>query len=440
MTITVQNQDKTQDQLADQKRLRKVTIAGGLGLFVEFYDYGIYGFLAGTISTVFFPGKGSTAALLMTYGIFALTFFMRPLGGLFFGSLADKIGRRAVLVTTLTLMTGATTAIGLLPTYETIGLGAPALLLCMRLLQGLSAGGEVASAMSFVGEHAPNNRRGFMMSWTQFGSFSALLTGILFAVTLNSNLSTAAMQSWGWRVPFLIAAPFGLIGYYIRVKLQDTPNFTRLRETNTVAAHPIREALSTRKSLVRIALAVGLPTLNSSGYYILFAYMPVYLSRELHFNQTQGLTVTGCALVAILFSIPAAAALSDRVGRKPVLLVSALGLAALAYPGFQLMTLGSVPAAILGAVMMAVLFAGHTSIIHAVLVELFPTRVRNTAYSIGFNICTAVFGGAAPLVMTALISSTQDVAIPAYYVIGTALVTAACVLALRETSRKALQE
>lgn len=438
MTTTA---DNTSDGIAvtDRKQLRKVTIAGSMGVFVEFYDYGAYGFLAATIATVFFPQSGSAAALIMTWGIFALTFFVRPLGGIVIGSLADRLGRRAALVLSLTLMSGATTVIGLIPSYETIGIAAPILLLAMRLIQGFSAGGEVASAMAFVGENAPVRHRGFMMSWAQVGSFSALLLGTSIGVVLSRTLSSEALQSWGWRIPFLVAAPLGLIGYYIRRKLEDTPVFTEAKATDDVVDSPLKSTFKNRTTLRRVGLAIGLTLLNSSGYYILFSYMPSYLNKELGFTQLAGLGVTSISLIAIIVAIPLQAALSDRIGRKPVLLISSIGLAVLVLPCYALMTLGSVGSAIAGAVVMAILFAGHSGIIHAVLVELFPTRVRGTAYSLGYNVSTAIFGGAAPLVMTALIASTTNHAIPAYYVVLTAIGTTIAILMSKESSRHNLE-
>jgi MHS family proline/betaine transporter-like MFS transporter len=421
------------------KQLRKVVLAGSMGVFVEFYDYGAYGFLAATIAKVFFPDSGGSAAIMMTWGIFALTFFVRPLGGVVIGSFADRIGRRAALVLSLMLMSGATTVIGLLPSYASIGIAAPILLLTMRLIQGFSAGGEVASAMAYVGENAPVRRRGFMMSWAQVGSFTALLLGTSIGVMLSRTLSAADLQHWGWRIPFLVGAPLGLIGYYIRRRLEDSPVFTEARKADDVVASPLKATFTDQAMLRRVALAIGLTLLNSSGYYILFSYMPSYLNRELKFTQLAGLGVTSVALIAIIIAIPVQAALSDRFGRKPVLLISSIGLTLLALPCYALMTLGSIGAAIGGAVVMAVLFAGHTGIIHAVLVELFPTRVRGTAYSLGYNVSTAIFGGAAPLIMTAVIASTGNHAVPAYYVVLTAIGTTVAILISRESSRLRLE-
>ncbi len=428
----------TSSPATDTAQLRKVTIAGSMGVFVEFYDYGAYGFLAATIAKVFFPE--SDAAIIMTWGIFAVTFFVRPLGGIVIGSIADRIGRRAALVLSLALMSLATTVIGLLPGYATIGIAAPILLLAMRLIQGFSAGGEVASAFSYIGETAPIRHRGLMMSWAQVGSFSALLLGTSIGVALGRTLSAEDLQSWGWRIPFLIAAPLGLIGYYIRRRLEDTPVFVAARAERDVVDSPLRTTLRDRAMLRRVALAIGLTLLNSSGYYILFSYMPSYLTKELGFTQLAGLGVTSIALMAIIVAIPLQAALSDRIGRKPVLLISSIGLLLLALPCYALLGIGNVVAAVAGAVIMAIFFAGHAGIIHAVMVELFPTRVRGTAYSLGFNVSTAIFGGAAPLVLTAIIAGTGNSAVPAYYVVLTAAGTTIAVIVSRESSRENLRD
>lgn len=404
-------------------QLRKVVFGGSAGVFVEFFDYGIYGFLATTLALVFFPPEAPTAGLIMTWGIFALTFLVRPLGGMIIGAFADKAGRRAALVVSLTMMTVATGGIGLLPGYAQIGYAAPILLLCFRLIQGFSAGGEVASAYSFVAENAPMNKRGFLTSLPQFGSYTAMLLGTSIGVALANLLPPGALVEWAWRVPFLIAIPLGFIGYWIRRTLQDTMAFLKAQAEGQTTESPIAQTFTDSKTLRKVFHAIALALLNSSGYYILFNYMPSYLNRELKFSVGQGLSVTALAVLVMLVMIPTMGRLSDKVGRRKVLMGSAIACAVLAIPGYTLMAQGSFGLAVLGAMMLAASFAGHAGVINVALVELFPTKVRGTAYSVGYNISTAIFGGAGPLVMTSLIAATAVTAIPAYYVILTAIGT-----------------
>lgn len=427
------------DTPVDRATLNKVTAGGSAGMFLEFYDYAIYGFLAAYIAVVFFPGDDPTAALLATYGVFALTFFFRPLGGFLLGSLADRIGRRAVLVLSLTLMTAAVGVIGILPGYATIGIAAPILLLLMRLVQGFSAGGEVGAAMTFVGEYAPASSRAFRMVWVQVGSFSALLTGTLLAWGLRGTLGEVTMNDWGWRIPFLVAVPLGLIGYLIRQRLDDTPEFRKLQTTHESVEHPVKESVFVGEGLKSLIRALTIPLLNSSGYYVIFVYMPTYLVTSLDFSAQHSLALTSVALVVIIACMPFMARLSDRVGRRPVLLGSALAMAAIAYPAYWLMTLGSLASAIAGAAILAVVFSGHTGVVHAAMIELFPTRTRNTGYAIGYNVNTAIFGGGAPLLMTYLIAQTDSAAIPAFYAILTALGTAIAVKFTTESGGKSLK-
>jgi len=419
--------------------VRRATAAGAIGSFVEWYDYGIYGLLAGSVSVVFFPGDADSA-LLLTYAGFAVSFAIRPFGAAICGHLGDRMGRKRLLAVLILLISGATAAIGVLPTYAAIGWAAPALLILLRMLQGFSAGGEVAGAMSFVAEHAEDRRRGYTTSWLPVGSFVALLVGSLISRLLIDTVGQDAMNSWAWRVPFLIAVPLGAVGFYIRAKLEDTPRFQAIIESRNVAHNPLKEALTSREHLKAIGLAIALPALNGPGYYIVFVYMPTYLAQELKFTPSNALLVTAAGLLAISVTIPLMARLSDRFGRKPLLAGSSLAMAILGYPCFQLISHGSVAAATLGAVLLAVAFAGHAGVIQVALTELFPTRVRYSAYSIGFSITTALFGGAAPLLMTYLIDRTGDTSVPSYAVVLTALITLVTTLALTETSGKPLRD
>nr|WSZ99834.1 MFS transporter [Streptomyces sp. NBC_00857] len=424
----------------DSKTVRRVTLAGCIGVFVELYDNGIYGFLAGTLALVFFPGQSAQAAMLLTFLTFGIPFFVRPLGGIVCGYLGDRIGRQRMLVFVIMLISAATAAIGLLPGYASIGIAAPILLVLLRFAQGFSVGGEAAGAMTFLAEYAPEGRRGRLTSYAQIASFTALLVGTLTATTLNATLSQDAMVSWGWRIPFLLAIPMGLIGFYLRKRIKDTPRFEQMKAEKKLSSNPMREAFSTKEHRKAVLLAMLIPLLNGSGYYVLFSYMPTYLNKELHFSVVQGLIVTACSLVAINIAIPYAGRLSDRLGRKKVIAGSAMAMAVLGYPCYLLLTQGSLALAILGGILMAIVFAGHTGVIHILLVELFPTRIRYSAYGFGYNISAALFGGSAPFLMTWLIGLTGNTHIPAFYVVATALGTFFAVLRIRETAHTPLRD
>lgn len=427
---------------ADGKVVRRATIAGALGSFVEWYDYGIYGLLA-TYLAINVMGSADTGALFLTNVGFLVSFLARPFGSAICGYLGDKMGRKTLLSTLLLLISGATAAIGLLPSHAAIGIAAPILLILLRIIQGFSAGGEVAGAMSFVGEYAPNRTRNYAMSFIAVGSFAALLFGSLLGTALIVTLGDAAMESWAWRIPFLLAVPLGYVGFYIRSRMEDTPHFAALREHNHVERNPLRTAFTSKEHLKAIAITIFLPAVNGPGYYLLFAYMPTYLKTSLgegnNFSSAQALIVTAAGLVAIIIAIPLMARLSDRIGRKPVLAISAVAMALASYPMFTFIATGQMNLAIVGAAVMAVAFAGHAAVVHTVLTEIFPTTVRYSAYSIGFSISTIIFGGSAPLVMMELIKITGNSMVPSYASIITALITLATIFFLKETKGLALR-
>lgn len=427
---------------ADGTVVRRATIAGAVGSFVEWYDYGIYGLLTTYIALNLVGGAESGALLLTNIG-FLVSFIARPFGSVICGYLGDKIGRKALLATLLLLISASTLCIGLIPAHSVIGIAAPIILIALRVLQGFSAGGEVAGAMSFVGEYARDAARNFSMSFIAVGSFFALLFGSAFSAILITTLGDATMESWAWRLPFLLAAPLGYVGFYIRRRMEETPAFEALRERNAVARNPLRAAFTSRRHIAAIVLTIFLPALNGPGYYLLFAYMPTYLKTQLgeehNFTLVQGLLVTACALVAIIIAIPLMARFSDRVGRKPVLIGSAIAMAVVSYPMFVLLATGQFGLAALGAVVLALAFSGHAAVIHTVLTEMFPTTVRYSAYSIGFSLSTIIFGGSAPLVMTAIINATGISLVPAFASIITALITLVSCLFLRETKGQPLR-
>ncbi|MFC8394229.1 MULTISPECIES: MFS transporter [unclassified Streptomyces] len=422
------------------KVVRKATVAGAIGSFVEWYDYGIYGLLV-TYLALTIMGEGDAGSLFLTNVGFLVSFVARPFGSVICGYIGDRIGRKSLLAALLILISASTAAIGLIPSSNVIGIAAPILLVLLRVLQGFSAGGEVAGAMSFVGEYAPDHRRNYMMSFIAVGSFVALMVGSVLSALLITVLGDDAMTSWAWRVPFLLAVPLGYVGFYIRRRLEETPHFEALREQNTVARNPLREALGSPRHLRAIVLTIFLPALNGPGYYLLFVYMPTYLKTSLgenNFSMLRALLVTAVSLVAIALCIPLMARLSDRIGRKPVLAGSAIAMAAVSYPMFELITTGRIELACVGTVVLAVAFSGHAAVIHTVLAEMFPTTVRYSAYSIGFSLSTIIFGGSAPLVMTELIESTGSQLVPAFAAIVTALITLVSLVFVRETKGRPL--
>ncbi|MGW2328459.1 MFS transporter [Streptomyces sp. NPDC001700] len=425
---------------ANDKVVRKATVAGAIGSFVEWYDYGIYGLLV-TYLAINIMGEADAGNLFLTNVGFLVSFIARPFGSVICGYLGDKIGRKSLLATLLVLISAATAAIGLIPSSTVIGVAAPVLLVLLRVLQGFSAGGEVAGAMSFVGEYAPDARRNYMMSFIAVGSFIALMFGSAFSAVLITTLGEDTMTSWAWRIPFLLAVPLGYVGFYIRSRLEETPHFKVLREQNTVVRNPLRAALTSPRHLKAIVLTIFLPALNGPGYYLLFVYMPTYMKTSLgdhNFSMLRALMVTAFSLVAIAVCIPLMARLSDRIGRKPVLTLSAVAMAVVSYPMFRLITTGEFGLACIGTVVLAIAFSGHAAVVHTVLAEMFPTTVRYSAYSIGFSISTIIFGGSAPLLMTELIESTGSNLIPAFASILTALITLVTIAFVRETKGQPL--
>jgi MHS family proline/betaine transporter-like MFS transporter len=420
----------------------RAALAGGVGSFVEWYDYGIYGLLASTLVVVFSSAATdvTNAALMLTYVGFLVSFLVRPFGGVICGYFGDKIGRQKLLAYLVLLMCLATAGFGLLPSYAAIGWLAPALLILLRVVQGFSAGGEVSGAGSFVAEYAENDRRALRMAPLAMGSFLALLFGSLLITALLFVLGSSGLSSWGWRIAFLFAIPMAAVGVYIRTRIEDTPHFRHIQAKKEVVRNPILMVLTTKEYLKAIGVALLLPAVNGPGYYILFVYMPTYLNRVMHFSQMQSLVVTACGLLTMVGAVPLMATLSDRFGRKPLLLLSAAVIGALAWPCFWLLTFGSMPLACLAAVLLALAFAGHAGVIHPTLAEIFPTNVRYTAYSTGFNLSTVIFGGSAPLLMTWLIGLTGIASIPSYMVILTAVITFVTAMSLKETAGASLRD
>ena len=421
-----------------QSDIRAVITGASIGNAVEWFDFAIYGFLATFIAAHFFPSGNDTTALLNTFAIFAAAFFMRPLGGFFFGPLGDRVGRQRVLAVVILLMSGATLCIGLLPTYDAIGVAAPLLLLLLRCLQGFSAGGEYGGGAVYLAEYATDARRGLTITFMAWSGVLGFLLGSVTVTLLQALLPVSAMESFGWRIPFLIAGPLGLVGLYIRLRLDDTPQFAELSKTDQTAQSPLREAVST--SLRQILQVIGLFILFNIGYYVVFTFLPTYFIKTLKFSKTDAfVSITLACLVALILILPLAA-LSDRIGRRPLLIGASVAFALLGYPLFLLLNTGSLTAAITAHCCLAAIESVYVATAVSAGVELFATRVRFSGFSIGYNICVALFGGTTPYVVTWLTTTTGNPVAPAYYLVTAAVISLATVLTLRESAGRPLAQ
>src|ERR1700754_1151166 len=363
--------------------MRKAVTGASISNAVEWFDFAIYGFLATFIDAKFFPSGNETAALLNTFAIFAAAFFMRPLGGFVFGPLGDRIGRQRVLAIVILLMAAWTVAIGLLPTYATIGVAAPLLLLFLRCLQGFSAGGEYGGGAVYLAEFATDKRRGLTVTFMVWSGVLGFLIGSVTVTLLQALLSNDAMESYGWRIPFLLAGPLGLVGLYIRLRLDDTPQFAELSKSKQVAKSPLREAV--RTAWRPILQVIGHFIVFNIGYYVVFTFLPTYFIKTLHFSKTNAfVSITLASLVALILILPLAT-LSDRIGRKPMLIAGSLAFAIFGYPLFLLLNSGSLTAAVAAHCALAAIESVYVSTAVTTGVELFATRVRYSRVSLGSN-------------------------------------------------------
>ncbi|PTB22017.1 MFS transporter [Trinickia symbiotica] len=422
----------------DTATLRRVIAAASIGNFVEWFDFAAYGFLATILTREFFPSGDPTVGLLKTFAVFAVAFAFRPLGGLFFGIVGDRIGRKRTLAFTILLMAGSTTLIGLVPTYARIGYWAPLLLTIIRCVQGFSAGGEYAGACAYVMEHAPRRRRAFFGSFVPVSTFSSFASAAVVAYALESSLSSAAMVDWGWRVPFLIAAPVGLIGVYLRVSLHETPAFQALEGNKEVAHAPLIETLHSQSwNILKLGAFISVTALS---FYTFTTYFATYLQVAGHLSRGTSLLVTVLALCFAAASCPLAGLFSDVVGRRMTIASTCVFIIASVYPAFSLGGSGDLPHSLLGVTLLAIGAVLSGVVTAPLLSEVFATKTRYTASAITYNLAYTIFGGTAPLVATWLISVTGTNLSPAYYLIAVSIFAMIGGLSLSETSRTALEE
>ncbi|AWK71649.1 MFS transporter [Rhodococcus oxybenzonivorans] len=427
--------DSSTERVLDLRASRKALIAGSLGNLVEWYEFAIYAYMAPIFAPLFFPSGNPTTAILSTFLIFALAFFLRPVGAVVFGRLTDRIGRRPVLAMIIGLMAASTTVIGLLPTHAHIGMLAPILLTLCRVGQGLSAGGEMGGAVSLMVESAPSNKRGVYGSWSFVGTTLGFVLGGGVATVLAIALSDAQLASWGWRVGFLLAAPMGVVILYLRMRVDETPHFKHM--TIERAAHDPSSEVSSApqgRSLIYFLVTMGAVVVYNAVGNTFMVGMPAFLSKsfEMSFERSYLLALITGIIAAI--SMPIFGAMSDRVGRRPVLLGGSVAVVVLSYPLYAMLNFGFA-GGLTALALAGVLIGAVGGPMPAFLSERFRTRNRATGISVTYTLSVALFGGTAPYIITWMASATGDPLSAAYYTLGCAVISAIALLTIRGVDR-----
>lgn len=421
----------TTDNVVAQKR---ALLAGSVGNFIEWYEFAVYGFLATVIAQNFFrlQGEAELTGIILTYASFAIAFFFRPLGAIVFGRMGDRIGRKPTLVFVLIMMTLATTALGLVPDYASIGVAAPLIVTGLRILQGLFAGGEYGGAVSLMTEFAPRGKRGLFGAWQSFTVALGLLAGAGIVALLSAVLSHEEMLSWGWRIPFFLALPMGGVALWIRFHMEETPSFVQQQKKQAEKPQLVKASLGA--TLKTILIGVCRVMVWSAAGYTYLVIMPTYLQSSLHTGFNQALLIAVISNLGFAATIIPAGILSDKIGRRTVMVFAAVLLLLLALPLLHILQAATSSLLIKGIVVFMAggivgLLAGPGP---AMLSEMFPTSVRYTGLGLAYSLSNAVFSGCAGLIITGLIKQTGNLDIPAWYVMITAVVSIFALLTLKK--------
>jgi MHS family proline/betaine transporter-like MFS transporter len=416
---------------------RRAILSCAVGNFVELFDFVIFGLFAVQLGANFFPAGDPIVSLLSAFATYGVGFVMRPVGAIVIGAYGDRHGRKAALIVTVGFMAGATALTGLIPSYGVIGVWAPVLLVLCRLVQGFSTGGEWGGAAAFLVEYAPAGKRGFIGSMQQFSVGLALIAATLSAAVLNSTMTKQAMIDWGWRLPFIFGFVLAPVGLYLRTRVLETPAFDRTVSQHQVSASPVRDSFTIY--LRPVMAAFGVAIVGTVGNYIFNIFMPSFAVGELRLSPGTAYYSTAFSAVVLTVLTPIMGILSDKVGRKPVMLTSALGYVVLGYPLFLLpVTLHSATGLVIAQSISGVLLAMYAGPLCAILSELFPTRVRYTALSIGYSLAVTIFGGFAPFIATFLIRVTGSAVSPSMYVVFGAVISAASLILIKDPTNAPL--
>ncbi len=413
---------------------RRAILSCAVGNFFELFDFTIYGFFAVAIARAFYP-SGSMYGAFATFGA---AFLMRPVGAIVIGAYGDRKGRRAALVITIVLMALATGLTGMIPTYQSIGIWAPLMLMVCRLLQGFSTGGEWGGAAAFLVEYSKPNQRGLTGAWQQFSTQIGSLSGSSSALLLSSLLSQDDFYSWGWRIPFLCGFILGPIGYYLRKKVNETPAFTRTVVAKTVERAPLRVAF--REFPLRMLQAFGVSIVGCIANFVFVVYLTSYAINTMKLPPSTAFTCAVCSGLVVVTLTPFVGAATDRFGRRPFILACALLNLVFDYPLFVLAIHGGTFWTLLAALMINASFQGlYTGTIPSILAEMFPTRVRYTGLSVSYGFAVVMFGGFAPFISTLLVDLTGNPYAPAFYIMTGGALSAIAILSMREFRNVSLE-
>ncbi|MGE7879346.1 MFS transporter [Peribacillus muralis] len=424
----------------EKKQMRRILIASLVGSSIEWFDYFLYGTVAALVfNQLFFVNEDPTIGLLLSYASFALAFFIRPFGGVIFSHIGDRIGRKKTLVLTLSIMGIATFGMGLLPTYQAVGIWAPILLITLRLVQGLGIGGEWGGALLLAVEYAPAEKRGLFGAIPQMGVTIGMLLGTI-ALSFMTLLPENAFMTWGWRLPFIFSALLVFFGLWIRKGIDETPSFKKVKESGEVPKLPIVETL--KNYWREVIIAVGAKVVETAPFYIFSTFVVSYATTNLGFSRTATLTAVMIATIITTILIPIMGMLSDKIGRKKLFIAGTIGMALFAFPYFWLLQQKSVPLLIIATVIgLGIIWAPITAVLGTMFSEIFDARIRYTGITLGYQIGAALAGGTAPLVATALLNRFNNSYVPvAIYIIFASVLSLAAIWAVKERSNQKLDE
>ncbi|ASS95563.1 MFS transporter [Peribacillus simplex] len=424
----------------EKKQMRRILIASLVGSSIEWFDYFLYGTVSALVfNQLFFVNEDPTIGLLLSYASFALAFFIRPFGGVIFSHIGDRIGRKKTLVLTLSLMGVATFGMGLLPTYQAVGIWAPILLITLRLVQGLGIGGEWGGALLLAVEYAPAEKRGLFGAIPQMGVTIGMPLGTI-ALSIMTQLPESAFMTWGWRLPFIFSALLVFFGLWIRKGIDETPSFKKVKESGEVPKLPIVETL--KNYWREVLIAVGAKVVETAPFYIFSTFVVSYATSNLGFSRTATLTAVMIATIITTILIPFMGKLSDTIGRKKLFIVGTIGMALFAFPYFWLLEQKSVLLLIVATVMgLGVIWAPITAVLGTMFSEIFDARIRYTGITLGYQIGAALAGGTAPLVATALLNRFNNSYVPvAIYIIFASVLSLAAIWAVKDRSNQKLDE